>query len=151
MCTAMYNVHRYTVIPTKYKHTSTIIIIIMQNHKSFTHLAALSYQSPVGMYSVLKSKENNAIKIYILSNCAQIIGSMFFERTGLFGTLSTDAPSKVFQLPILHFCFTIQGGSKSNGNNHRQMISPIHLQRLEQLKQFLLTYSSGSYQLDDLL
>ena len=48
------------------------------------------------MYSVLKSKQNNAIKIDILSNCAQIIGSMFFERTGLFGTLSTDAPSKVF-------------------------------------------------------
>ena len=39
------NVHRYMVIPTKHKHTSTIIIIIMQNHKSFTHLAALSYQS----------------------------------------------------------------------------------------------------------
>ena len=33
------------ILPTKYKHTSTIIIIIMQNHKSFTHLAALSYQS----------------------------------------------------------------------------------------------------------
>ena len=35
----------YIDIPTKYKHTSTIIIIIMQNHKSFTHLTALSYQS----------------------------------------------------------------------------------------------------------
>ena len=125
-------------------HTSTIIIIIMQNHKSFTHLAALSYQSPVGMYSVLKSKENNAIKIYILSNCAQIIGSMFFERTGLFGTLSTDAPSKVFLASYFALLFDYRV-AQNNGNNHRQMISPIHLQRLEQLKQFLLTYSSGSY------
>ena len=50
----------------------------------------------VGMYSVLKSKQNNAITNDILSNCAETISSMFFERTGLFSTLSSDAPSKVF-------------------------------------------------------
>ena len=56
------------------------------------------------MYSVLKSKQNNAISIDILSHCAQTISSMFFEKKGLFGTLRSDAPSKVF-FSFLFFTF----------------------------------------------
>ena len=65
------------------------------------------------MYSVLKSKQNNAITNDILINCAQTISSMFFERTALFGTLRTDAPSRVFLASYFALFFHYRVASKA--------------------------------------